>query len=88
MSAPEQVDSRTTHWRACAGKGLPTRLEPGDRSIHLPHVIPRGRDAGSNTGAPRASPLVVVPFSAPVPLSPSTGRVLCFLVDAIERFGD
>ena len=37
MSSSKQVDSRNTHWRFGAGKGQPTRLEPGDRFVHLPH---------------------------------------------------
>ena len=63
---------RTTHWRFGAGKGEPIRLEPGDRSVHLPHAIPRGRGAGSNAGPLRAfSRTLAPPPSAPSLLSPS-----------------
>jgi hypothetical protein len=81
-TSPKQVDSRKTHWRSRAGKGLSTRLEPGDRFAHLPHIIPRGRDAGS---MPELRVLPRSPkrsASAPVPSSTSYGRVLCFLAGA------
>ena len=78
-SPSKQVDSRNTHWRFGVGKGLPTRLEPGDRFAHLPHAIPRGRDAGSNAGTSRHLQLVELPSFTPRPAltEPRTG--LCFL---------